>query len=127
MPLRDRAPLRAALVARLAQLRGEVESVLHPDARDTAGLANRRAETDDEAVADLESSIDAAQLERDQRELEEVAAALERIDTPAFGDCAECGEPIAWERLSALPQALRCVRCESALEGRGATPASRSL
>jgi len=123
-----RAQLRASLETRAAQMREDIGGALHAaGARGTAALPNRRDEVDDDAVADLESSLDAAALERDLRELDEITAALVRLDTAHFGACEECGEPIAWARLAALPQARRCVRCESAFERRSATAPPRSL
>ena len=114
MDKKSRDMLRKRLELRAMQLRGEVSIALH--ARDVLGLPNHRAEVDDEAVADLETSLDVASLQRDARELEEVGAALARIDGPGFGLCASCGESIAWERLLAQPQATRCVKCEASAE-----------
>ena len=37
--------------------------------------------------------------------------ALEAIDTPGYGVCAECGEPIPLARLLALPESDLCVHC----------------
>ena len=114
MDKRSRNILRKRLEVRAAQLRGEVGAALH--APEGLGLPNHRAEVDDDAVADLETSLDVASVERDARELEEVGAALARIDGPGFGLCASCGKSIAWERLLAQPQATRCVRCEASAE-----------
>ena len=43
--------------------------------------------------------------------LGEIERALERIDDGTYGLCERCGEPIAAERLEALPYAVRCVGC----------------
>lgn len=51
-------------------------------------------------------------LERDANELEQVLAALKRIDTVDFGHCRDCGDMIDWHRLEAEPQALRCLQCQ---------------
>jgi DnaK suppressor protein len=117
MDKKSRDTLRKRLEARAAQLRSEVDAALHaPDARQALGLPNHRIEVDDEAIADLETSLDIASVERDARELEEVGAALARIDGPNFGLCADCAEPIAWERLLAQPQTKRCVKCKALAE-----------
>lgn len=39
--------------------------------------------------------------------------ALCRVDTPSFGICVDCDEPIAIERLKIRPQSIRCVACEN--------------
>jgi RNA polymerase-binding transcription factor DksA len=57
-----------------------------------------------------------AGVDRDARDLAEVESALSRLGEPGFGLCAQCEEPIGWERLLARPEASRCVRCQSASE-----------
>jgi YteA family regulatory protein len=44
--------------------------------------------------------------EKHQHELEE---ALKRIDQGTYGQCAECGREIPFERLQALPTAVYCI------------------
>ena len=113
----SRETLKRRLEARAAQLRRELGQVLHEDGeREDLGLPNRNVEVDDAAVAESETVLDIASVQRDARELEEVIAALGRIDTPEFGVCAECGGRIAPERLAAQPQAARCIDCERAAE-----------
>jgi RNA polymerase-binding transcription factor len=41
--------------------------------------------------------------------LNEIDAALARIDDGTFGTCSSCGEAIATERLEALPWATLCI------------------
>ena len=45
--------------------------------------------------------------------VEEIDAALARIDDGTYGTCAQCGKNIPKERLRALPQASLCVQCKS--------------
>lgn len=44
--------------------------------------------------------------------LNEVNAALARMDSGKFGVCENCGDEIPTERLEARPQARLCVRCK---------------
>jgi len=46
-----------------------------------------------------------------QRVIEEIDAALERLDAGGYGTCPRCGKPIPAERLEILPYARHCVRC----------------
>ena len=72
---------------------------------------------------EADSSEQAAQLENmevlnalvaeGQQELEQVNAALQRVDEGSYGLCASCGEPINPERLDARPYALECIKCAS--------------
>lgn len=58
---------------------------------------------DDEALAGVDDLI--------QREILEINGTLWRIENGTYGVCSACGEPIANERLAALPTASRCVNC----------------
>ena len=46
----------------------------------------------------------------------ELQSALQRLETGAYGRCLDCGGPIAPQRLRALPEASRCVTCETRKE-----------
>ena len=45
--------------------------------------------------------------------VEQVDAALRRIDAGSYGICERCRQPIAPARLEAMPEATRCVGCAS--------------
>ena len=51
-----------------------------------------------------------------EERLEEIQAALVRIEAGTFGICTSCGKPIPPGRLMALPHAELCVSCQSRLE-----------
>ena len=51
--------------------------------------------------------------ERDELHLSQIEGALKRIDAGSFGTCQSCGNPIALERLEALPWAADCIDCHS--------------
>jgi RNA polymerase-binding transcription factor DksA len=53
-----------------------------------------------------------------QHELDEVEAALRRIDRGTYGQCIDCDALIAIARLVARPQAARCIGCQRKLESR---------
>jgi RNA polymerase-binding transcription factor DksA len=55
-------------------------------------------------------------LENDGAILDEIDAALTRIDRGAFGLCAVCQAPLSPERLFALPHARHCVDCARRVE-----------
>lgn len=44
-------------------------------------------------------------------EITQIKLALSRIDAGKYGECTQCGKPIAKARLEALPQATNCVDC----------------
>jgi DnaK suppressor protein len=79
--------------------------------------------TDDEHDPDgstvaFERSKVSAMLSHSRTRLEEVDAALERMDTGAYGMCESCERPIAVERLMARPVARLCVTCATAKQRR---------
>jgi DnaK suppressor protein len=45
--------------------------------------------------------------------LNQVEAALDRMERGTYGICEQCGRPIAPERLEALPYATTCLDCAS--------------
>jgi DnaK suppressor protein len=52
---------------------------------------------------------------KEGRYLWHVNEALRRLykSPETFGRCQECGEPIAFERLDALPHARLCIKCKA--------------
>jgi phage/conjugal plasmid C-4 type zinc finger TraR family protein len=55
-------------------------------------------------------------LEQDREQAEH---ARELKAKGAYGRCEDCGNQIAAERLEALPEATRCIGCQSAWEAGG--------
>lgn len=50
------------------------------------------------------------------RQLRELDAAVDRLRRGAYGECAECAEPIAYKRLLARPEARLCLECQEERE-----------
>ena len=72
--------------------------------------------TDDEHDPDgstvtFERQMVAGLLNEARHQRDELDAALARFDAGTYGRCADCGEPIAPERLAVLPAATVCIRC----------------
>ena len=117
LTIEQRENLQRLLELRAATLRGEIADALRSSGDSRAlSLANHLEEIDDTAVADLESALDVAALERDVRELRAVEAAAERLHTPDYGLCADCGAEIPYVRLDVNPAATRCVACQARQE-----------
>ena len=51
-----------------------------------------------------------------RRTLDEINAALRRLDDGTYGRCQGCSQPIPAARLEILPQARYCVRCQDRRE-----------
>jgi RNA polymerase-binding transcription factor DksA len=77
------------------------------------------AMTDAEVRARLTAERDQSLLEQVARELDEVEAALRRLDEGTYGLCEICGLPIGQERLQAMPTATCCLSHEQRANAEG--------
>jgi DnaK suppressor protein len=53
---------------------------------------------------------------QDKRELDDIADALRRLGSGAYGACDSCHKPIALARLRAVPAARFCLHCQAGQE-----------
>jgi len=97
---------RAALFKTVADAEADLQFI----AEDRESELEERAQ--EERAARLFARLD----DRGKRAIEEIDAALRRIREKKYGTCAACREPIAVERLRALPAALFCIECQHADE-----------
>jgi DnaK suppressor protein len=79
-------------------------------------LIDTAADASDESVADESESEDFSQAESDSTVLQQVQAALRRIESGTYGQCLIDGGPIDPKRLDAVPWARYCVRHQTLLE-----------
>jgi DnaK suppressor protein len=104
--------------ARLLDLRDEILRI-----RETGDRAAQTVELDQTKVGRL-SRMDAMQAQamsqesnrRRNNQLQKIERALERIDASDYGQCIDCDEFIARQRLEFDPAATRCIRCASKIE-----------
>ena len=64
------------------------------------------------AVQFSESSM---MLAQSRHHLDEINAAMSRLEDGSYGLCANCGRSIPLARLKARPQATHCIRCAESL------------
>lgn len=77
----------------------------------------------DQHIADhasdmFDREVDESLEENASQLVQEIDAALGRMDAGTYGTCARCGRPIPEERLDAVPYATLCVECKR-IEERG--------
>ena len=91
------------------RLQGMGRSVAHeaPDpSEDTEGSLGQRMA---DVATEVETRMEDKGLEDDvARQIEDIDAALARVDDGTWGTCVVCGTAIDDERLDALPQASTC-------------------
>ena len=110
------AYLRSILMERRKRLVRAVESELSPaseGARVTSG-SNLFDVAIDSSTRDLAFQMAAV----GSNQVQCIDRALRRLEEGSYGQCNECGEPIAEARLKALPFAEMCVKCQAAYEKR---------
>jgi DnaK suppressor protein len=93
------------LEQRLAELRLRLSSlksdVTQPHSGDSAERAQER---ENDEVVDVIGNQTATSIRA-------ILAALERIENGTYGTCGNCGEAIGGARLTAMPEATRCLNC----------------
>ena len=109
--------LKRILEGRRLEIMGEVQHKMR-DVR-AQGAAVPRQGVRDEAEsseAEIQDDIEFALLQMKAETLSKIGEALSRLEEGSYGNCYECGEEIAGQRLRALPFAVRCKGCEEARE-----------
>ena len=112
----QRAQLETALTQRQKQLDRQLAQQLAGGSRAEHAYEVLQQEVDYRLRRDDGRDVDMARSDKDLLELGAVSAALRRLQGAGYGVCADCEDPIPFERLKLEPWALRCVACESARE-----------
>lgn len=107
--------LRALLQSQRDQLLSEVREKIAASG-DSLGFANQSKITNDDGLADAAAEMDVALVMRESQELQDIEAALARMDEGSYGSCVDCGGEIGQARLKAYPAALRCLPCQERFE-----------
>jgi DnaK suppressor protein len=66
----------------------------------------------DQASAETDRNFMLRLRGREQRLLNKIEDAIERIDGGSYGECDSCGENIKFARLLARPVAILCIECK---------------
>ena len=74
---------------------------------------NGHKSEDEAATESLESWRRLALEKRLREQMAEVHRALHKFEVGTYGLCDNCGQPIAPERLEALPEANLCLTCKT--------------
>ncbi|MEO3712458.1 TraR/DksA family transcriptional regulator [Roseateles flavus] len=111
--------LETALLTQRSRLEAELKLQLGGEDRVTHAREQLLQDTDGETAHEADREVDLARSDATLLALRQVDAALQRLQEPDFGHCADCGAAIAFERLRLSPQVTRCIECQSAAETRG--------
>ncbi len=112
---------------RLLELRGcltdqvnSIEQALRDDVAPPGQSVGATTHNADSAAEGVDEQIILA--ENEEQMLEDTEAALDRLEAGTYGICENCGQPIARERLDALPQTAWCIKCAAAMADDGRSP-----
>ena len=101
----DPVAVRSALQAERERLITELGEVIQTPGQMTYGSQAAAA------TQVFEQQRDLALRDHSRTELGRVDAALRAIDAGTYGTCTSCGNPIARERLEAIPWSSTCIDC----------------
>jgi len=109
--------VRKGLLERKKELLKDISDILEKEAKEEyQELIQTIREEGDIASAELQESTILALAEIKAKEVEQIEAALERIDEGEYGVCIECGDWIRPARLEVMPYAIRCRDCQEKIE-----------
>ena len=98
--------LRARLLGDMAQMEdGALEDLTRP-----TGIPTDMEELGSD---DAEQELTLSLLGSDKSTLDQIEAAIHRIEDGRYGRCEECGKEIPKARLDAILYAARCAQCAS--------------
>ena len=110
----DPGAARSSLERRRAEVSARVDSLR----RELDAVQRLRSENSDDDEHDPEGattsqlwSQSVGILEAAERELDDLDAAIRRLEAGAYGVCERCGQSIAPARLEARPDATLCIDC----------------
>jgi DnaK suppressor protein len=108
---------RERLLALRARLEGDMtqmeDNALNKDHAKTTSMPNHMAELGSE---NFDQEFTLSLLGNEKNALDQIEAAIGRIEDGSFGRCETCGMLIPKARLNALPYAVSCIQCASQQE-----------
>ena len=108
---------RERLLALRARLQGDTtqmeDNALNKDHNQTTSMPNDMAEL---GSGNFDQEFTLSLLASENNALDQIEAAIERIEDGSYGECETCGEQIPKTRLDAIPYAAQCVQCASQQE-----------
>ena len=113
----DLALQRERLLALRATLQGDMaqmeDNALNKDRAKTTSMPNHMAEL---GSGNFEQEFTLSLLGNEKNALDQIEAAIGRIEGGSYGRCETCGAPIPKARLKALPYAASCMQCAARQE-----------
>jgi RNA polymerase-binding protein DksA len=106
---------RGRVLRAIENLHNETPGSLEEATGEESSFDNHLGDT---ATVTYDREMDYTLEENSEAVLTAIEAALRRIEDGTYGTCQRCGNPIAPERLEALPYAELCIDCKRRMERR---------
>jgi DnaK suppressor protein len=102
--------MRENIIAKVQNIEKENLGRLQKDA--TGDLSGYGMHMADVASDNFEREMSLGLAANERELLHKIDNALKRLKDRDFGLCEACGKPISLKRLSAVPYAMMCVKCQ---------------
>ena len=112
--------LRARLCGVMTQM---ADHALNQDHSRTTSMPNHMAEL---GSGNFDQELTLSLLGSERNALDQIEAAIARIEEGTYGRCETCDMTISKSRLNAIPYAAQCVRCAAKEEDPLSEPGVRS-
>ena len=89
------------------------DNALNKDHNQVTSMPNHMAELGTDS---FDQELTLSLLGSENTALDQIEAAIQRIENGSYGLCETCGEQIPKNRLDAIPYSAQCVRCASEQE-----------
>lgn len=110
VPAGKLSPIRKKLI----EMRDDLVKTVHK--QQVSDTSQDIGDAADQASQSIEKEILFELSDVERTTLDQIEAALRKIDKGAYGLCESCRKPIAKLRLDALPFARYCITCQSSSE-----------
>jgi DnaK suppressor protein len=107
---------RQQLLQRLAEVETATANIAKKMSESTETRTNMGKDNLDHSREQSDSYPLFEMKKRYSIERQKILSALGRIENGSFGECIDCGEPIAVKRLLVQPSASLCVECQHSME-----------
>jgi DnaK suppressor protein len=116
MPKPDFTLYRERLLALRARIQGESTQMEDDALKDHSKTTSIPTDIEELGSDNADQELTLSLLGSEEDALEQIEAAIERIENGSYGECETCGLKIPKSRLEAIPYAAQCVRCASQRE-----------
>lgn len=114
---KGKVPFKKEVIQKLLEAKNRIlQEVSHKVKSESDSHKFEIGDIYDIASSERERELTLMLGDRDRGKLAEIEDALDRINNNSYGECEECGEPIAEDRLRALPFTRVCIECQSRSE-----------